>query len=183
MSGFDEKKLKKVVKEGGKRGIEILGVAEMGGLEFFCTKVDEPEGDVGLLVESMKAMNAEIDPTEEERRGGSAGVGKMIFSVNNEKLAIVSYVPKDKADKINIKEWTEHVLGLFDGKLLSVEGDLATGEIAADPEKGKFTLKMRDEAIPASIAYLRSKGLFPEAEEEDSDDDLVFGDDTNFDEY
>merc|ERR1719264_1858548 len=39
------KKLKKVIKEGGKRGVEIEGAADMGGLQFFCTSVDEPEGD------------------------------------------------------------------------------------------------------------------------------------------
>merc|ERR1711988_1457806 len=37
-------KLKKVIKEGGKRGVEIEGAADMGGLQFFCTSVDLPEG-------------------------------------------------------------------------------------------------------------------------------------------
>lgn len=32
-----EKKLKTVLKEGGKRGVEIEGAADMGGLQFFCT--------------------------------------------------------------------------------------------------------------------------------------------------
>merc|ERR1712087_542651 len=32
-----EKKMKKVIKEGGKRGVEIEGAADMGGLQFFCT--------------------------------------------------------------------------------------------------------------------------------------------------
>merc|ERR1712232_1047958 len=59
-------KLKKVKKEGGKRGVEIEGAADMGGLQFFCTSVDVPEGDIDLLVESMKAMNEKSDPTEEE---------------------------------------------------------------------------------------------------------------------
>merc|ERR1712151_1364714 len=31
-----EKKYKKVIKEGGKRGVEIEGAADMGGLQFFC---------------------------------------------------------------------------------------------------------------------------------------------------
>merc|ERR1711957_370519 len=44
------KKLKKVLKEGGKRGVEIEGAADMGGLQFFCTSVDEPEGDCDLLL-------------------------------------------------------------------------------------------------------------------------------------
>ncbi len=35
----DEKLQKKILKEAGKRGIEIQGVSEMGGLSFFCTKL------------------------------------------------------------------------------------------------------------------------------------------------
>merc|ERR1719445_2134515 len=74
------KVLKKVIKEGGKRGVEIEGAADMGGLQFFCTSVDEPQGSTDLLMESAKAMNAKSDPTEEERKGGSGHIGKMVFS-------------------------------------------------------------------------------------------------------
>merc|ERR1719408_853449 len=66
-----EKKMKKIIKEGGKRGVEIEGAADMGGLQFFCTTLQEPNGDVDMLYESMKAMNAKNDPNEEERKGGS----------------------------------------------------------------------------------------------------------------
>merc|ERR1712150_129430 len=88
-----EKKKKKVIKEGGKRGVEIEGAADMGGLQFFCTSVDEPEGDTALLMESVKAMNAWSDPTDEERKGGSGHIGKMIFSAGTDQLAICAYVP------------------------------------------------------------------------------------------
>merc|ERR1712087_279887 len=60
-----EKKMKKVIKEGGKRGVEIEGAADMGGLQFFCTSVDVPEGDVDLLMECVQAMNAQSNPTED----------------------------------------------------------------------------------------------------------------------
>merc|ERR1712061_955279 len=92
----DLEKLKKVIKEGGKRGVEIEGAADMGGLQFFCTAVDLPDGDLDLLVESMKAMNQKSDPTEEERKGGSGHIGKMIFSAGTEQLAVVAYVPEEK---------------------------------------------------------------------------------------
>merc|ERR1712085_96247 len=88
--------LKKVIKEGGKRGVEIEGAADMGGLQFFCTSMDLPEGDLEMLVESMKAMNAKSDPTEEERKGGAGHIGKMIFSCGTEQLAVVAYVPEEK---------------------------------------------------------------------------------------
>merc|ERR1712217_679524 len=98
-------KLKKVIKEGGKRGVEIEGAADMGGLQFFCTSVDLPEGDTDLLVESLKAMNAESDPTEEERKGGSGRIGKMLFSAGAEQLAIVAYVPEAKQQELSCQEW------------------------------------------------------------------------------
>merc|ERR1712210_167157 len=88
-------KLKKVIKEGGKRGVEIEGAADMGGLQFFCTSVDEPQGELELMDECMTAMNAKSDPTEEERKGGSGRVGKMIFSAGTDQLGIVAYLPEE----------------------------------------------------------------------------------------
>merc|ERR1712113_404288 len=97
-------------KEGGKRGVEIEGAADMGGLQFFCTSMELPEGDLDMLVESMKAMNAKSDPTEEERKGGSGYIGKMIFSAGAEQLAIVAYVPDDKKSALSCEEWLTTVL-------------------------------------------------------------------------
>merc|ERR1719497_214351 len=105
-----KQKLKKVIKEGGKRGVEIEGAADMGGLQFFCSSVDLPEGDLEMLVESMKAMNAKSDPTEEERKGGSGHIGKMIFSAGAEQLAVVAYVPEDKQKNLSCEEWLSTVL-------------------------------------------------------------------------
>merc|ERR1711881_800665 len=106
-------KLKKVKKEGGKRGVEIEGAADMGGLQFFCCAVELPDGDLDLLEESMKAMNAKSDPTEEERKGGSGHIGKMIFSAGMEQLAVVAYVPEDKYPVLSCEEWIKAVVGLF----------------------------------------------------------------------
>merc|ERR1712083_292751 len=112
-------KLKKVKKEGGKRGVEIEGAADMGGLQFFCTSMELPEGDVDMLVESMKAMNAKSDPTEEERKGGSGHIGKMIFSAGAEQLAVVAYVPEDKQKNLDCQEWLKAVLANFSGEIVS----------------------------------------------------------------
>merc|ERR1712151_577206 len=123
------KKLKKVVKEGGKRGVEIEGAADMGGLQFFCTSVDEPEGDVGLLMESVKAMNAKSDPTEEERKGGSGHIGKMVFSAGTEQLAIVAYVPAEKQSELSCEEWLTTVLTTQGGKIVKGGKDVSTGRV------------------------------------------------------
>merc|ERR1719436_2133559 len=119
------KKLKKVIKEGGKRGVEIDGAADMGGLQFFCTSVDEPEGDLELLKTCMDAMNAESDPTEEERKGGSGRIGKMIFSAGDHQLAILAYVPDALKDSIDATEWLKKVLDLFGGEVSDSSGVLA----------------------------------------------------------
>merc|ERR1719330_959912 len=168
-------KLKKTIKEGGKRGVEIEGAADMGGLQFFCTSVDIPEGDLDLLVESMKAMNAKSDPTEEERKGGSGHIGKMIFSAGVEQLAVVAYVPEAKQGELQCEEWLQAVLGNFGGKVVSSAKDVCAGSVATDSDKGIFPLKIREPMILEANNFLRKKGLFPE---DDSDDDeMVFGDD------
>merc|ERR1712048_1114764 len=168
-------KLKKVIKEGGKRGVEIEGAADMGGLQFFCTSVDVPEGDLDLLVESMKAMNAKSDPTEEERKGGSGHIGKMIFSCGVEQLAVVAYVPEAKQSELKCEEWLKAILGEFGGEVVSTGKDQCTGFVKANADKGVFPLKIREPMIIAANNFLRKKGLFPE--DDDDDDEMVFGDD------
>merc|ERR1712107_271869 len=115
-------------KEGGKRGVEIEGAADMGGLQFFCTSVDEPEGDTDLILECAKAMNAKSDPTEEEPKGGSGHIGKMIFSAGVEQLAILAYVPEEKQAELVCEEWLNKVLSQYaGGKTLSVAKDYCVG--------------------------------------------------------
>jgi lysyl-tRNA synthetase class 2 len=170
-----KEKLKKVIKEGGKRGVEIEGAADMGGLQFFCTAVEFPDGDVDLTVESVRAMNAKSDPTEEERKGGSGHIGKMVFSAGSERLAVVAYVPKEKQKELSCEEWLKKVLSGFDGEMVSKENDYCTGFVKANPDKSVFPLKIREPMILEANNFLRSKGLFPD---NDSDDDeMVFGDD------
>merc|ERR1711972_747692 len=168
--------LKKVKKEGGKRGVEIEGAADMGGLQFFCTSVDLPEGDMDLLVESMKAMNAKSDPTEEERKGGSGHIRKTIFSAGAEQLAVVAYVPEEKQGELSCEEWLQATLTPFSGELPSKSKGLCTGRVKTNADKGVFPLKIREPMIVEANNFLRKKGLFPE-DDDDDDDEMVFGDD------
>ena len=212
---LDEKalaKLKaKIIKEGGKKGVEIEGASDMGGLDFFCTTMELPEGDLEYLELSMLAMNAEPDPEAEDRKGCSGHIGKMIFSASVEQLALVAYVPAGEfnksADKVDVTAWMNHVLDAIkpgevtkpafstisripdkktgdiltgtDGK---INGKVVVAVAKSNPEAGKFALKDKDAAMAAAFAYLRSKGAFPEDNDEDSDE-MVFGDDDNLDDY
>jgi hypothetical protein len=169
-------KLKKTIKEGGKRGVEIEGAADMGGLQFFCTSMEVPEGDLDLLVRSMAAMNEKSDPSEEERKGGSGHIGKMIFSAGVDQLAVVAYVPEEKQADLVCKEWLEAVLALFGGSVKSVAKDVCSGVVLTDGNKGIFPLKIRESMILEANNFLRKLGLFPEDKDSD-DDDPVFGDD------
>jgi len=171
-----KKKLKKVKKEGGKRGVEIEGASDMGGLQFFCTSTDEPEGDLDLLVVSMEAMNEKSDPAEEERKGGSGHIGKMIFSAGVDQLAVVAYVPEDKQAELDCKQWIESVLALFQGDVVKADKATSTGVVKTNSEKNIFPLKIREAMILEANNFLRKKGLFPEDKDSD-DDEMVFGDD------
>merc|ERR1711972_38870 len=169
-------KMKKVKKEGGKRGVEIEGAADMGGLQFFCTSVELPEGDMEMLQECVKAMNEKSDPTEEERKGGSGHIGKMVFSAGAEQLAVVAYVPAEKQKELNCEEWLKTVLGTQGGELVSKGKDISCGRVLTNSDKNVFPLKIREPMILEANNFLRKKGLFPE-DNGDDDDDYVFGDD------
>jgi len=154
-----------------------LGVYEMGGLEFFCTTIDTPEGDLHLMEIVLDNMNREIDENSEEKRGGAGPVGKMLFSAGIEQLGMIARVPTDKIHKINTKDWMAHVCKQLQGELQpGATEELAKGVVLADKQKGRFPLKMKDDAIAAAIAYLRERNCFPDNDDE-SDDDFVYGDD------
>ena len=166
------------------------------GLEFFCTTIESPDGDIELLRLAMEAMNAQPKPDDEERKGCSGHVGKMIFSAGAHQLAIVAYVPKPEANKsaakVDVSAWIKHVAEAVGGKVTNPKsaantiaehgGSVAEAVAISDPEKGKFALKDKDAAMAAAFAFLREKGAFPEDTGDDSDD-MIFGDDDNLDDY
>jgi len=88
---------------GGKKGVEISGAADMGGLDFFNTQLEQCKGKVNLLEMAMHAMNKDIDPAEEESKGGSAATGKLLLSAGDTEMAVVAYVPADKQGKVRTR--------------------------------------------------------------------------------
>ena len=175
-----------MIKEGGKKGQDIAGVNDMGGLEFFCTSIDAADGDAELLKMALDGANAEVDPAGEERKGGSGHVGKCLFSSGLTSLALATYVPADKKVKIDPMQWMEHILTQTSGldnaviNSTSEDGTTVLATIAQNADKNLFSLKMKDVALSQAIIYLRERDCFP-PDDDDSDDDMVFGDDTDFD--
>ena len=178
-NGCDAKKIKAANKEGGKKGVEIEGAADMGGLEFFCTRIQAAEGNIDLLDVAMEGMNAIPDPDNaEERKGCSGHIGKLIISDNEKEktLAMVAYVPDAQKAKINAIEWMQSVIdtdmgGGVGGEVMKGSTDAYARCVAKEnPDKGYFYLKMKDNALSAAIQYLRARGLFNDDDEDDDDD-------------
>merc|ERR1711964_400384 len=177
-STYDAKLIKTVRKEGGKRGAEIAGAADMGGMSFMNVSVDEPSADAGLLLMSLEEMDRPIDPANaEEVKGGSGHVGKCLFSYGKDKVGILANVPAELADKVDAKVWMEEIVKPLKGEILDkASSAIAQGEVDGDADKDLYPIKIKDEALQNSIKYLQKIGVFPEGNDEDSDY-MVFGDD------
>jgi len=179
-AAVDPKKLKKVEKEGGKKGSEIAGAADMGGLTFMNVSVDEPEGDCDLMAVTLANMDCDVDPLAEETKGGAGHVGKCLFSYNKDACRMLCNVPDELKEKVDAKKWMEAILKSAPKgsktKVLSSSGQRATGEALGDGAKSLYPIKIRDELILGSLRYLQGVGVFPNCDDESSDE-MIFGDD------
>lgn len=117
----------------------------------------------------MEGANAEVDEAAEERKGGAGDIGKLFASAGDDQLAVMIHVPAAIAEKLSVKEWAETVAKDVGLEVNSIEGEFAKLSAKADPEGGKFPLKMRDAVIASGLALLKTKGLIPEADESDDD--------------
>jgi len=181
-AGPDEKEIKAIKKEGGKKGSEIAGAADMGGMTFMNCSLDSMDlggktiGDVERMATALTEMNRELDPEQEEAKGGSGHVAKALFSYGSEKAAVVCYVPLEHQKTVTAEQWCGEIVGGLGGKVLEgATPELAKGEIVGDG-KDRFPIKLKDEALSASIKFLVKVGVFPD-KDDDSEDEMVFGDD------
>jgi glutathione S-transferase len=167
---LDDKAVKACIKEGGKKGQDIAGMSTFG-VHFFCVTVEAAEGEMKLLDKVLEGMNTEVDAEAEDRKGGAGDLGKMLFNANEHKLVILCHTPKEVTDKATAEEWMEGVLKVTNATVVEKTQNIIKAEVANDPDRGVFTLKLRDEAMAASFAFLRSRQLMIE---DDSDDDVNY---------
>mmetsp|Transcript_22269 Transcript_22269/g.37776 ORF Transcript_22269/g.37776 Transcript_22269/m.37776 type:complete len:184 (+) Transcript_22269:79-630(+) len=170
----DDKQKKAALKEGGKKGQDLEGMADMGGVQFFHVAMDSPNGDFELLELCMEGANKDVNPEGDDRKGGSKNLAKIFLSAGPKDLIALAYVPEALKEKLDIKEWLELVISSVGG---SIEGEVTEKNTLkavakGDGDKNLFPLKMRDTAIGAGFAFLRKKGLVVD---EDSDDDVDYG--------
>ena len=172
-----DKKVKACIKEGGKKGQDISGMAAFG-CHFFLTAMTEPDGSMDLLKLCMEGANMPVDPEGEDRKGGAGDLAKIFFAASDNHLAILGHVPAECEDKATLDEFMASVLKPFGGKATPAGDKMAACEIAGNPDKNIYPLKLRDECIAAGFDFLRTKGLIME---DDSDDDINFADECGVD--
>merc|ERR1712070_1193089 len=125
------------------------------------------------------------DPSGEERKGGSAAVGKMLFSAGAKQLAVCAYCPPRHLmqavvggdgvfaaqAQIDATQWLQDVLTVVGrGQLVAHQDPMgmhvAHALIPGDAAAGVFPIKLKDEGLQAAINYLKARKCFP-----DGDDD------------
>ena len=187
MTEYTEKKIKAVKKEGGKKGQDLEGMAAMGSL-FQQAVMTESDGKMDLLEMAFEAMNQEVDPEGEERRGGGKDVAKILLTSNDESFAAIVHIPEqftkedgnERGYAFSAKDWAEAAFGSLpgDGKgaeFIETSDTLCKVLYKKDAEAGHYPQKAKDAVSGASFAWLRTKSLV--CDDDDSDDDFVFGDD------
>lgn len=173
-----EKQKKACFKEGGKKGQDLAGMAAFG-VHFFLTAMDEPKGNMDMLKLVMDGANKEVDPEGDDRKGGAGDLGKIFMSAGEKELAMYVHVPKECQEKLVMTEWVDAVCKDVPSPVITpIDEFFMKVTVDANPDKGHFPLKMRDAAIGAGFAFLRSKGLVMD---DDSDDDINYADDCGID--
>lgn len=149
-------------KEGGKKGQDLSGLEDMGGIHCFHVALESCAGNWTLVEEAMKGANTPVDPEGEERKGGAQGIAKAFLSAGDDRLCIYVHVPENLAKDVSLAEWFQTLVKT--AKATVVQPPSADGFAKAETLKAPevFPLKLRDEAIGQGFAYLRSKKLVPE---------------------
>ncbi|CAN8068219.1 unnamed protein product [Agarophyton chilense] len=174
-----EKQMKASIKEGGKKGQDLAGMSDMGGVKFFSVALESPNGQWELMDAVLEGMNKEVNPSADDRKGGAGHIGKSLLFADDKALLILCHVPDVLKELINQQEWFTHIIESVNatkiGDAITIEGPGAgivlKAEMKADPDAAKYPLKERDVAIGKSFDYLVSKGL---VRPEESDDDANY---------
>jgi len=169
-AGCTEKEVKAAFKEGGKKGQDLAGLKDLGGIKHFCVAMEKCLGKVELLKVAMEGMNAEVADGAEERKGGAANIGKMLMSAGEKAVYVVGNVPPEAAVGAPIKDWATVIAEAMSGTVVSCTDTDVVIEAKGDSGKGLYPLKMRDVGINSSFAWLKKSGLVPE--DDSSDDDV-----------
>jgi lysyl-tRNA synthetase class 2 len=161
-----EKKFKAAKKEGGKKGQDLAGMHDLGGMRYFTVAMEQCHGDWDLLQAAMDGANVIVDESGDDRKGGATNLGKCFFTVNDERneCMMLFQMPVDQQQDLSLKEWCTKMIedSAVQGEITEEAPDCIRAVAKGSADKQLFPLKQRDAAINVSFAYLRSKNLVAE---------------------
>uniref|UniRef100_A0A7S0UNC4 Uncharacterized protein n=1 Tax=Polytomella parva TaxID=51329 RepID=A0A7S0UNC4_9CHLO len=173
----DDKSIKASKKEGGKKGVDICGMSDLGGVKYFNVSLETCDGSLELLDAALEGFNAEVDEAAEERKGGASNLGKLLLSAGDKTVAILCNIPKSLQEsnpEVTMADWVNRLVAACEGAEVAERVETETVIkllINGNTEKGLFPLKMRDAAQDAGFKFVKEKGLIPA--DDDSDDYVV----------
>jgi len=170
-------------KEGGKKGQDLCGMNEMGGMAYFTVTMENCEGKWDLVETAMKAANTPVDESGDERKGGAQNLAKCFLSADaGAHVLLLFSAPLGAQTELTLKDWADEMLGSPEvrGEILEtteVDGVTQIKAIAKqNSEYELFPLKQRDAAINTSFAMLKKLKLVMEEEEEEVDMGAMYED-------
>jgi len=96
----------------------------------------------------------------------------MLISAGNKSFIVAAVVPESRTSSLTATEWVQTALTVVPGAPQPQGTDtLAHGVVEANPEKGIFPLKLKDQCRGPVFVLLRERGL---VKKEESDDELFF---------
>jgi hypothetical protein len=175
------KEIKASTKEGGKKGQDLIGMCDIGGMKYFTVAMETCKGDWELLEAAMAGANKPVDPDGDDRKGGAGELGKCFLSCDEKNYcAMLMHMPKDKQGDLSLKEWAETMISSPDvrGEIIFESEDGSTIKAVAkqNSEHELFPLKQRDAAINASFRMLKEKKLVADDDSESDDMGAMYED-------
>lgn len=157
-----ERRIVQATGEGVKVGAEMATAHAEGGVEFVCTSVDAPMGEIQFILVALAAMNRAAGD-DHTPGGGSAHVAKMVFSAGQDQLALVAYVPEQTTLQVDAASWAQAVLTEIGGKVMCSKpqpaqspagGQVVCAAVRADAEEEHVPAKDLQIGMAASARFL-----------------------------
>jgi len=163
------KKKEQARKEGAKKGQDLSGLEEMGGVRYFHVALDNSDGNWELIEEAMEGANTPVEANADERKGGAAKIGKALLSASDDRLCIYLHVPEEVTGNsgVTIQDWFAVLVKSTGATIVQAPPTdkvfgFAKAEVLQAPEV--FPLKLRDTASSIGFQYLRQAKVIPEEE-------------------
>jgi len=175
-----EKEYKAALKEGGKKGQDLAGMHDLGGMIFFTVCLEQCKGDWNLMQAAIDGANKVPDPDGDDRKGGAGELYKCFLSCDEtEDCKFIFHGPSAEFKKddvtLGLRQWADQMLSASSviGEVIEWAEDGCSGRAIAkkNEEKQLFPLKQRDAAIGVSFDMLRERHLIPE-EDSGSEQDM-----------